>query len=177
MIMISVFLVVIPIILVIALFMRKGIDITTSIDINKPQQQVFDYIVLLKNQEHYNAWLMVDPKMNKTYTGTDGTLGFILAWESKNKTDGKAHMQIAEIVVPQKITVDVVFEKPVPSKARFWLELAAINNMQTRVTFTYEGNPAPYYLLRVSQMTFRLKRRVTGYMQASLVNLKNILEH
>ena len=169
-------LVVVPVVLIAALFTRKGIITGASIDINKPQQLVFDYLLLMKNQENYNAWLMVDPNMKKTYTGTDGQPGFILAWDSKNKKDGKASQQITNVISPEKIEVELIFEKPVPSKARYWFELSAISDTQTHVKWLYEGNPTPYYLLRVSHMIFRLKKQVTKYMQVSLVNLKQIME-
>jgi uncharacterized protein YndB with AHSA1/START domain len=177
MILLTIFLIVIPVILIAAFFICTGINAETTIDINKPQQEVFDYLVLLKNQEHYNAWLMTDPQMSKDYTGTDGRPGFILSWNSKNKITGKASQQITNIVAPEKIEIELIFEKPLPSKARYWLKLTAVNDSKTHVTWIYQGNPAPYYLLRVSHMVFRLKKRATGYMQVSLANLKNILEN
>ena len=176
MITLTIILIAVPVILIIALFTRKGIITEAAIDIDKPQQQVFDYLVLMKNQEQYNAWLMVDPKMKKEYSGTDGQPGSALAWESKTKTDGKARQQITDITAPEKIAFELVFEKPVPSKAHYWFELTPINATQTHIVWKYEGNPAPYYLLRVSHLIFRLKKKTTGYMQKSLVNVKRILE-
>jgi uncharacterized protein YndB with AHSA1/START domain len=177
MILITIILVAIPIVLIIALFTRKGIQTMVAIDINKPQQQVFDYLVLMKNQENYNAWLMIDPKMKKDYTGTDGEQGFLLAWESKNKKDGKASQRIVAINAPEKIEIELIFESPVPSTAHYRFELTAINDTQTRVNWIYEGNPTPYYFLRVSHLLLMLKKQATKYMQASLNNLKNILEN
>ena len=177
MILLTIFLVAIPVILIMAFFTHKGINAETTIDINKPQQEVFDYLVLLKNQEQYNAWLMTDPKMSKGYAGTDGQPGFILSWNSKNKITGKASQQITEVIVPKKIGVEINFVKPMLSKAQYWFELSPVNDSKTHVTWIYQGNPAPYYLLRVSHLVFRLKKRVSGYMQTSLVKLKNILEN
>jgi uncharacterized protein YndB with AHSA1/START domain len=166
----------VPIVLIVALFTSKGITAQAAIHINKPRQQVFDYLVLLQNQEHFNAWMMVDPQMKKTYTGTDGQPGAVLAWESKTKTDGKASQRIIKVTPSQKIEIELIFEKPVPSKARYWFELSPISATQTHVNWNFEGNPAPYYWLRVSHMIFRLKKRTRGYMEKSLANLKGILE-
>src|ERR1700749_5272990 len=101
--MIAIILIAIPVILLIALFSRKGIQTSASIDINKPQQQVFDYLALLKNQEHFNAWLMIDPKMKKEFTGAEGQPGFVYAWESKNKKDGKGSQKIIKTAPPEQI--------------------------------------------------------------------------
>ena len=51
MITLTIILIAVPVILIIALFTRKGIITEAVIDIDKPQQQVFDYLVLMKNQE------------------------------------------------------------------------------------------------------------------------------
>jgi hypothetical protein len=176
MITLTVILIAVPLILIIALFTRKGIQTSAAIVIDKPQQQVFDYLTIMKNQENYNAWLMVDPHMTKTYTGTDGQPGFIMAWDSKNKKDGKASQRIVNLSVPENIDIELIFESPVPSKAHYRFELTPVSEKQTQVTWVYEGNPAPYYWLRVSQLLLRLKKRVDQYMQISLKNLKNILE-
>jgi hypothetical protein len=177
MITLTIILIAIPIILIIALFTRKGITTEAAIDINQPQQQVFNYLTIIKNQEHYNAWLMIDPNMKITYTGTDGQAGAAMAWESKNKKDGIGSQRIVSANAPENIEIELVFEKPVPSKARYWLLLKSLNETSTRVTWRYEGNTAPYYLLRVSHLLLQLKKRVRKYMEASLSNLKSTLEH
>jgi uncharacterized protein YndB with AHSA1/START domain len=176
MITLTIILIALPVILIIAFFSSKGIKTSASITIGQPRQKVFDFLVQLKNQEYYNAWMMIDPKMQKTYTGTDGESGFILAWESKNKKDGKSSQRIINITSPEKIEVELIFEKPVASTAHYRFELTPLSDTQTQVNWIYEGNPAPYYFLRVSQLLLRLKKRVNKYMQTSLENLRNILE-
>jgi len=177
MIMLTIILTALPVILIIALFTRKGIQTSATIDIERPRQQVFDYLIKLKNQEQYNAWLLVDPKMLKTYTGNDGEVGFIQAWDSKNNKDGKASQRILGIAAPDQIKIEIIFEKPIASKAIYHFELTPLNETRTHVKWVYEGNPSPYYLLRVFHLLLRLKKRATRYMESSLVNLKNIMEH
>ena len=72
----------IALILIAALFMKKDYSLEREITINKPRQEVFNYVKYLKNQNYFSTWNMVDPKMKQTFTGTDGALGFISAWES-----------------------------------------------------------------------------------------------
>lgn len=66
-------------VLLAALFIKKDYAVEKQIVINKPKQTVFDYIKLLKNQDNYSKWAMMDPNMTKTYRGTDGTVGFVSA--------------------------------------------------------------------------------------------------
>ena len=62
--------------LVIALFIPKQYTVSVTETINKPQQEVFDYVKLVKNQEHYSIWVMSDTS-SLSYTGVDGTVGFV----------------------------------------------------------------------------------------------------
>jgi hypothetical protein len=71
--------------LIIALLTRKEYTVKREITINAPLQKVFDYLKYLKNQDNYNKWVMVDPAMKKDYKGTDGTEGFIYAWNGNKK--------------------------------------------------------------------------------------------
>src|SRR6478736_279635 len=86
----------IAILLIVALFVKKDFKVEREIVINKPKKEVFDYIRFIKNQDHYSKWAMMDPNMKKTYTGTDGTVGFISAWESENKNVGTGEQEITD---------------------------------------------------------------------------------
>ena len=78
----------VALVLIVAAFTPKKYSLSRNIVINKPRAQVFDYIKHLKNQDQYNKWVMADPNMEKKYSGTDGTVGFIYAWDG-NKKAGK----------------------------------------------------------------------------------------
>ena len=100
-----------------------------------------------------------------------------MSWESSYRKDGKAQQQLISLTAPEQIEVALVFEQPVPSKARYWFELTRLNESSTRVTWRYEGNTAPYYILRVTHLLFQLKKKVRKYMEGSLANLKTALEN
>ena len=70
---------IIALFLIVALFVKKDYAVEREIIINKPKQVVFDYVKILKNQDAYSVWNMKDLAAKKTYTGTDGTVGFIAA--------------------------------------------------------------------------------------------------
>jgi len=81
----------IALLLIVALFIKNDYSVEREITINKPRQEVFDYVKLLKNQDHYSKWVMTDPGMKKDFTGTDGTVGFVYAWDSQKKKPEKEH--------------------------------------------------------------------------------------
>jgi hypothetical protein len=75
--------------LIAALFIRKDMKAEREVLIRQPKQDVFNYIKLLKNQDNFSKWAKMDPAMKKEYRGTDGTVGFVSAWDSENGNVGK----------------------------------------------------------------------------------------
>jgi len=169
-------LIAVPVILLIALFRKNGFKLERKILINRPLADVFSYVNLLKNQDNFNKWVMMDPNRKKTFIGTDGTVGFIYSWESKQKRAGKANMQITRTTTNERINFEIHFERPVPSIAYMSMQLQAITGTQTNLIWSFYGNPRPYYLLRVAHLLFRVKKVVGWDMQESLEMLKQILE-
>lgn len=164
--------VIVAIPLIIALFVSNDYNITRSIIINKPQQGVFDYIKLLKNQEKFSKWVMTDPNMKTTFTGTDGTVGCIYAWDSVNKQAGKGEQEIKKINEGEGIDVEVRFEKPFKGLANTPLHTEAISANETKVIWGMNGtNKYPLNL-----MTLFMSGALGKDIDASLNLLKKNLE-
>ena len=83
--------------LVVALFMKKSYTVEREVLIGKPRQEVFNYVKFLKNQDLYSKWAKMDPSMKQQFTGTDGDVGFVSAWDSDKKDVGKGEQTIAGI--------------------------------------------------------------------------------
>jgi hypothetical protein len=107
--------VIIGIALITALFVKKDYEVTRNITINKPKQELFDYLKYLKNMDNYSRWAKMDPDMKKTYTGTDGTVGFISAWDSDKDSVGKGEQEIKKITEGERIDMEVRFKVPFES--------------------------------------------------------------
>ncbi len=75
----------VALLLIAALFIKKEYNIVREITITKPKTEVFSYIKHLKNQDNYSKWVRMDPNMKKDFRGTDGTVGFIYAWDGNKK--------------------------------------------------------------------------------------------
>ena len=162
---------VIALILIIALFSEKTYTIQRDIIINKPKQEVFNYIKLLKNQVYYSKWVMMDPDLRKQYTGIDGTPGFIDAWEG-NKKAGKGAQEIKRIVEGERIEVEVRFEKPFEGIAQVPFTTTAISGTQTKVTWGMSSDMKyPMNIMRPL-----VKSMLEKDLEVSLSNLKNVLE-
>ncbi len=148
--------------------------IEREVIIEQPKQTVFDYIKYLRNQEQYNKWVMEDPKSKKTATGTDGTVGFIYAWDSSNKNVGKGEEKIMSIAEGERIDIEVRFEKPFKNVASLYMTTEALTQGQAKVKFGFVGTLT--YGMKVIYMLFNLKKMLGKDMQTSLQNLKAALE-
>src|SRR3954464_14354106 len=94
---------IIVLLLILGLFLKKEFHIERSTVIKKSKPDVFNYLKILKNGEHYNKWVMMDPNMKKIVTGTDGTVGFIYAWESSGKNAGVGAQEIIKLKENERI--------------------------------------------------------------------------
>src|SRR5215467_13526347 len=103
---------IVAILLIAAALMKDEYSIERETVINKPKQEVFNYIRQLKNQLNYNKWTMIDPNAKKEFRGTDGTTGFVFAWDSDNKQVGKGEQSIERIVDGERIDFGLHFIKP-----------------------------------------------------------------
>lgn len=164
----------IVVILVIAALSKTEYSIQREIIINKPVQQVFDFIKYLKNQQYYNKWVMADPDVKRNYTGTDGTAGFIATWDSENKQVGKGEQEIKKIKEGERIYWEIRFIKPFEGKAGSYMITESVSANETRIIWVFEGMRS--YMLKVMHLILNLKKVLGNDLQTSLTNLKAVLE-
>ena len=74
---------------IIAALIKKEYRVQAEVIINRNNGEVFDYLKQLQNQRKFNKWAMMDPDARISFTGTDGRVGAIYAWDSDNKNVGK----------------------------------------------------------------------------------------
>lgn len=161
----------IALLLIIALFVQKEYTIEREITINKSNNEVFSYLKHLKNQEKYSKWVMTDPNMKKDYRGTDGTVGFVYAWNGNDQA-GQGEQEIKEITEGKKIDIEVRFIRPFESIAKTPFTTEAISENQTKVKWGMTGgNPYPLNLMHLFMDDVLGKD-----LEVSLTNLKTILE-
>lgn len=64
-----VLLVIIAIPLIMALFVSNEFKGENTVKINKPVQEVYDYVKYLDNQENFGVWFQMDPNMKNLLRG------------------------------------------------------------------------------------------------------------
>jgi len=146
--------------------------IEKSISIDKSKREVFEYLKYTKHQDQFSVWNMTDPNKTATYIGTDGTIGFIYNWDSKNKNVGAGSQEIISIDKNEQITYEVRFDRPMKNIAQSQFILKEITPNKTELIWTFRGpTKFPMSLLK------SLFQKMLGKdISKSLGNIKIILE-
>jgi hypothetical protein len=160
--------------LLVGFFLKKDYSVTREVVVNMPKTAVFDYLKLLKNQNKFSVWALMDPNMKTEFTGTDGTEGFISAWESMNKKVGKGEQEILKIVNGERIDYEIRFIKPFKSTSWAFLITSSANVNQTRVHWEFNGKMK--YPTNLMLLFMNMEKMVGNDLDKGLQNLKTILE-
>ena len=162
---------IIALLLIAALFMKKEHYVNREIIINAPRQKVFDFLKLLKNQEQFNHRAATDPNRNWEFKGTDGTVGFIIAWKG-NKSAGEGEKEIINLVEGKRVETQIRFVKPMKTSADIIMDMESLPGDQTKLTWSNAGTLA----YPLNGMIPLFEKMFAKDMDSSLLTLKNILE-
>jgi len=161
-------------ILVAAFIVDNEYSVERYVIINQPKQEVFDYIRSLKNQDNYSVWAALDPDMHQEFRGTDGTVGFVSAWEG-NSDVGKGEQEIVRIVEGERIDYELRFIEPFEGIADAYMITDAVAENQTMVIWGFESSmPRPMNLML---LFMNMEDLIGADYETGLANLKSILEN
>jgi hypothetical protein len=159
--------------LLVALFVKKEYHVEREVMINRPLEDVFEYVKYLKNQDNFSVWASRDPNMKQEFRGTDGTIGFVSAWEG-NKDVGKGEQAIVNIIDGERIDYTLRFIEPWEGYAESTISTEGVSEVQTRVVWRFESSmPYPF---NVMLLFMNMDDLVGNDLQAGLNNLRLILE-
>lgn len=167
-------LIIIAIPLITALFIDGNYQVERKIQIAKSNKEVFDYIKFLKNQGEYSVWQRMDPKMKKTYTGTDGSVGFVSAWKSKNEDVGVGEQEIVKILEGKRIDFKLRFKEPFEAEDDAYMTTEAMGENKTLVKWGFKG--AMPYPMNFMLLFMDMEEMLGKDLQGGLDNLKKVLE-
>lgn len=158
--------------LIMALILPKESVVISEIEIDRPLDEVYEFVTHLKNQELYSKWVMTDPKIKMDYRGKDGTVGFIAAWKSEMKNVGEGEQEITKIIEDQGYDVEIRFEKPIKGVSHANTRLKALSDYQTQVSTTFVTRTA----FPMNAMTAMMKNTLLKDMDETSAKLKRVLE-
>ena len=159
--------------LILALFTKKEYSVEREIIINKPNQEIFNYLKHLKNQDNFSKWVMTDPDMKKIFRGTDGIVGFVYAWDG-NKKAGAGEQEIMKIDEGKKLDIEVRFVRPFAGLANTPFTTEAVSATQTKVKWGMSSKMK--YPINIMLLFMNPDKLLGNDLEISLKTLKGILE-
>lgn len=160
--------------LITGLFVNGKYDVEREVTINKPKQEVFDYIKFLKNQSNFSVWAKIDPVMKTDFRGEDATIGFVSAWDSENPDAGKGEQKIIGIDEGNRIDYEIHFIEPFESTDYAYMTTTAVNDSVTSVRWGFNGKMK--YPMNLMMLFMDMEEMLAPDLQNGLNNLKGVLE-
>ena len=112
--------------------------------------------------------------MKKTYSGTDGEIGFISAWDSTDKNVGTGEQEIKTITENERLDFELRFFKPFKATHIAYMITHKISDNQTRVSWGFDGDMK--YPMNLMLLFMDFDKMIGGDLATGLHNLKEILE-
>ena len=131
---------VIAVVMIIALFTKDKYSLSREVVINKPQQEVFDFIKFNRNQQSYSKWLSIDPETKISYKGQpDGNAGSILVFESKSPKAGTGEWETKKVIPNERLDFELRFLAPFKFTAGGYFLADSVAANQTKLKWVYNG--------------------------------------
>jgi hypothetical protein len=163
---------IVAIFIILMLVAPKNYHVNRSIVIDRALPDVFQYIKHVKNQDDWSPWKKKDPDMKQTFSGVDGTVGFVSHWEG-NKDVGTGEQEITKIEENKRLDTELRFFKPWKSQSDAYIEVEEADG-GTNVTWGFSGvNKVP---LNVMMMFMNMDKMIGKDFEEGLADLKRIME-
>jgi hypothetical protein len=111
--------------------------------------------------------------MKKEFRGTDGTPGFVYAWDG-NKKAGAGEQEIKLIRENERLEVEVRFIRPFAGVANAPFTARPVSAAKTEVTWSMESSMK--YPLNIMLLFMNMDKLLGKDIEISLQKLKDVLE-
>jgi hypothetical protein len=160
--------------LITGLFLPKDYAVSRTVTIARSNADVFEYARMIRNQEDYSVWWKMDPNQVNTYTGEDGTVGFVAAWKSELDSVGSGEEEIIALEEGKRIGFALRFKEPFESNASSEMLFASTDSNSTTLTWNFKGDMS--YPFNVMQLFMSMEDMLGNDIEQGLNNVKAILE-
>ncbi len=127
---------------VIAYFLPTTYSAEEFVEISKPKNDVYKYVVYFKNFKKYDERLSRDKNLKCEYKKKDGREGFSFAWKSKKKDVGAGKINLVEIIKDDQQTeihYQADYYKPYAQAENGYFILMEESDSTTNVVWKIDG--------------------------------------
>lgn len=160
---------VIVILLVLSFVVPKAYHVEKSVEIEAPQNLVYEQAVHFDNFQTWSPWSALDSNMTTVYEGEFGKVGSKYTWEG-NDDVGSGSQEITA-ASPEKVEIDLNFKTPFEASAKTYYTFEPMDK-KVKVTWAMDGeNPWP-----MNVMNLFMKGAIGKDYQKGLDSLKVRIE-
>jgi hypothetical protein len=171
----NVFAILIVVFMTLALCARNDFTVQRTIIINKPRQDVFEFIRFLENHRAFSKWTTKESNKVKPGTGADGHPGFVLGWDNFKERAGTGELEIKNITAGSGINIEHRYKKPFKGLANSYMTVGDSSCNQTELKWVYAGVSA--YPINLITSILNMDIIVGRDLEICLTKLKSRLEN
>lgn len=155
---------------IVGLIAPHNVVVEEFVIVNAPAEKVFAQINLWSNFKQWSPWNELDPNMEITIEGEDGTVGSVYKWKG-NKDAGSGYLKKTLVTPNSKIEYDLHFTEPWKSENTGYMKMEAESNGY-KVSWGF----ATYAPFPQNVMMFFMKGYIANDFKKGLNKLKEISE-
>ena len=144
-----------------------------SVTIEAPPARVYDQIANFRNWTNWSPWEDRDPQLHRTYSGAQSGAGAVYGW-SGNRKAGQGRMEVTGATEPERVQIDLVFEKPWRARNDIMFSIAP-DSSGSRVTWSMTGKYT--VMTRVMGIFKSMDKLIGPDFELGLARLKSITEN
>ncbi len=137
-----------------------------------PPEKVFPYLSHFKLGEQWSPYEKIDPKMRKTFSGTDGQEGAVMEFDG-NKEAGSGKLEMLKILPNQSVDIRLTMLKPFYAENLVQYKLTT-EPAGTRFTWTMSGQNG--FLGKLISVIIDCDKMIAGQFSKGISNLKTVIE-
>ena len=153
---------------------KKEYDVSRTVVINRPREEVFNFVRQLKKQHLWNPWFKRDIDALLKYKGDDGKVGASFYWKGNNKV-GEGIQRIVKVKQGRVFETKILFIKPVKVNALTYIAVKEIDSEKTKMVWGVRGNLA--FPLTIISIFYSPEKALGEKFDEGLKELKYILEN
>lgn len=154
-------------------WVKKDYDISRTMVINRPREDVFTFVRQLKNQPLWNPWFQRDPDAIMKYKGEDGKVGASFYWKGNGKA-GEGVQRITKAKQGRVYETKILFIKPVKVNALTYIGVKEIEAEKTKMVWGTRGHLA--FPLTIISIFHSPEKALGENFDKGLKDLKKLLE-
>lgn len=154
-------------------YAKKTYDLSRTMVINAPREEIFNYVRKLKNQPFWVPWFKRDPNAILKYKGEDGKVGSCFYWRG-DRNVGEGTQKIVKLKSCAIMETRLLFVKPIRLNALTYIAIKEMEPGKSKMVWGVRGYLA--FPLSIISIVYSVNKLLGKDLEKGLIHLKAIME-